>query len=231
MFRASSWWVALLFVLALAAFWPRYLIRLPEVDAYAHTHALLMTIWMAFLIVQPQLIRRERRALHRVIGRTSYVLVPVILISSFLLSHSRAAAIPAERIAIEAPFVYLGIGAMLNFLVYYILAVWHRARTPIHARYMIATVLPLIDPITARLLGFYAPPLASEWLYAAAAWLIVSVTLLVLAVGDRSQPREVRRVVPVVFAVYALFQIPIVTFSYSDWWRAFVVWYSALPIT
>jgi hypothetical protein len=66
-----------------------------------------MSIWLGMLIAQPFLIRRERRSLHRAIGRVSYALVPLIVVVWILLTHLRASAMPADVFERDGEFFYL----------------------------------------------------------------------------------------------------------------------------
>jgi cytosine/uracil/thiamine/allantoin permease len=70
--QTSGYWFAAFLVLAVVPFWPTYFGRLPaRIDLLTHAHAALMAIWLGMLIAQPFLIRRDRRPLHRLIGRAS----------------------------------------------------------------------------------------------------------------------------------------------------------------
>lgn len=231
MYRRSGWWIAALFIAALAAFWPQYLRRLPEAHAAAHTHALLMTCWLGLLVVQPLLIGRERRALHRAIGRLTYAVIPLTTLAAIWLSHTRLTALPAPRFESEAPFVILAVGAQLNLLAYYGLAVFHRRRTPLHARYMLATALTLVDPVLARLLAFYAPPLPAEWLYALGTWVLVGTLCTALALRDRALPAPVRGAWWRILAIFAACQAPVFIVAPTAWWLAAVTWFRDLPLT
>lgn len=43
---------------------------------------------MSLLILQPILIRKKRLDIHRLLGKGSYLLIPLIFISIILLTHS-----------------------------------------------------------------------------------------------------------------------------------------------
>ncbi len=220
MLRAGSWWALALFVAALAAFWKPYLSQLDRAEAVVHLHAILMTLWIGLLALQPQLIARERRALHRRIGRYTYVLAPLIILAGLSLWHIRTLQVPADRLDAAAPSLYLGFGATLNFAVFYALGIRHRRVAPVHGRYLLATLVPMVDPVTARLLGFYGPPLESDLAYAMPAWLIVTGVVGALAWRDSRSAGPARFTFLRVLALYALFQAPLVVLAPTAWWRA-----------
>ena len=58
-------------------------------EANNHLHAITATLWMLMLVAQPLAIRTKRLTLHRRLGRTSYALAPVVLMSMVLLAHSK----------------------------------------------------------------------------------------------------------------------------------------------
>jgi hypothetical protein len=114
-----------------------------------------MMTWIVLLIVQPILIRTGRVNLHRMIGKVSYVLAPLIVIMLFLIArkgyhHSIADKIP---IAESHAFMVLDLRGPAAFALFYILAMVNRKNSASHMRYMIATSLLMIGPGIARGLG------------------------------------------------------------------------------
>lgn len=150
----------LLLVMALGAFWPQYLSRPPaRVDAYTHAHALLGAAWMLLLVAQPLLLRAGARAGHRALGRASWALAPAFLVSGLLLAHFRFRTMDEPTFLREAFTLYLPLSALLLFAVAWALGLAQRRHAPVHARFMAATALLLIDPVLGRLLFFFGPPL------------------------------------------------------------------------
>lgn len=227
MLRAGSWWALALFAGALVAFWPPYLSRLGDAELAAHVHAALMTVWLVLLSVQPWLVSRDRRALHRTLGRLSYALVPVIVLSGLVLWHVRLMRIPDADLATAAASQYLGVGAMLNFAVFWGLGIRHRRVSAVHGRYLLATLLPMADPVTARLMGYYGPPLPTDWMYAVPAWIAVTAVIGPLAWRDARSGGPARWTFTRTLGIYALFQAPILLLAPTSWWSALVLGYRA----
>jgi len=202
MFRTSSYWFVGLFGAAMVAFWPMYLSKLPQGDRYTHAHAVLMTLWMGLLIVQPALIRSGQRALHRALGKASYLLVPLIVVASVRLTHFRARSMSEATFVAEGAFFYLPLSMISVFVVAYVLAIAFRGRAPLHSRFMICTGLTLIDPVVARVLFFYFPPLSNPLLYQVAGFGLTDLVLIVLIIRERDQ-RSGRAAFPVMLAFFA----------------------------
>jgi hypothetical protein len=149
------------FVAALAAFWPPYLSKLPGGGFYRHFHATAMTLWFALLIFQPLLAKTGRYALHRWLGRTSFVLAPVAVLSMVLLTHARVQQY-SDPLAVSFTMV-LPLALAAIFAAAYTLAVRFRRQTALHARYMICTAFALVDPVGARLINFYISQNLPVW--------------------------------------------------------------------
>ena len=98
--RSSPYFLALL-VMALVAFWPSYLSQLVASSAYIHLHALAATLWLLLLIAQPLAVRKRRMQVHRSLGKASFVLAPLMVLSIVLLAHSRIKALGGEAYGIQ----------------------------------------------------------------------------------------------------------------------------------
>src|SRR5262245_36064916 len=115
-FSRSGPYFASLFLIALVAFWPTYLSKAPSASsAYTHVHALTAALWMLMLVAQPWAIQARRLASHRLLGRVSYVLAPLILISIMLLAHSRIRGLEAKAYAAQIYILYLQVSLAALF--------------------------------------------------------------------------------------------------------------------
>jgi hypothetical protein len=231
LFLSAGWYALGLLLLAVLAFWPVYIARLPfEAEFYVHLHTIGVVLWMAFLISQPLLIAGGRRLLHRRIGKSSYVLVPFIALGSILLAHSRIVAMPAQAFAREGNGLYLAAAALFLFLACYALAIRNRRDPFVHSRYMIATVLPLIDPVSFRLLLFYSPLTPSGIVFPAIGYGLTDLILVLLAFMDRNEPRSGKvflRLLP----VFLLVHLGWFTIGQTEAWLAVCAAFRSLPLT
>ena len=147
-FARSAPYLGGLLLLALLAFWPSYLSRPLTVSAHTHLHALTATLWMLMLVAQPLAIRTRRLPLHRLLGRSSYAVAPLVMTSMVLLAHSKTHGLSvAQSVGIYVP---LSLAAL--FAVSYALGILTRRSMALHARFMICTALTLIDPVLVRLM-------------------------------------------------------------------------------
>jgi hypothetical protein len=227
--QTSGFWFAGMLALTVAAFWPSYVSKLPgRMDVYTHVHALLMTVWFALLIAQPLLIRARKRSLHRWIGASSYVLVPMIAVSWLLLTHVRATSMPDPVFEKAGQFFYLPFISSVLFLVAWILAMLRRKVPALHARYMICTAFAAVDAIAARLLFFYVPPFDQELMYQVIGYGVTDALILLLWFRDSGPYRRAFLQMLVVFVIGHLLWF---SFGQTAAWLDLVRWFRGLPLT
>lgn len=222
----SAVWMAALLLLAVVGFWPSYVRRFGEVDAVTHLHAVLMLSWFGMLFAQPWLVRTRRMALHRMLGKASYVLVPMIVLTCLWLSRIRMGAATSQSFGMQGFILYLGVAASAILLLSWTLAIVHRRDSALHARYMAGTALTLIDPALARLLIAMVPGLGPL-----ITWVSYGVLFLILGVliwrdrGGRGQ-----RAFVVLTAVFALNFVLINVVPRTAAWQEFARWWGGLPV-
>ena len=82
-FRNTYLLFALIVPALLIGFWKSYfgiLGDLPDkVTTTIHVHGLTMIVWIFMLVAQAWLIRSKQFTLHRLVGRSSYVVAPLIV--------------------------------------------------------------------------------------------------------------------------------------------------------
>lgn len=214
-----------LFLLTIPAFWPTYLHpRQFERDWHIHLHGLALFAWSLLLIVQPWLIRSGRPALHRTLGKATYVLAPVIVVSTLLFMHYRQQGSPSfEKIY----FFYVQFALIALFAAAWAQGIRWRRSPGIHARYMVCTALAMFDPIVARLL-YYAfrvpPPDLQVMTYG-----MIDAILFWLWMRDRRLGNGIR-VFPGMLLAFLVAEAPTFFLPQTAAWRAFAQWYAGLPL-
>lgn len=112
-----------------------------------HFHASMIMAWLLMLIFQPILILKKQHHLHRLLGKISYGLVILLVISIILIvnqEQSRGKNLPVFAANLIDPLV---------FVVMYGLAIYYRKKPAYHARFMLLTVISFIGPAFARIQG------------------------------------------------------------------------------
>lgn len=112
-----------------------------------HFHVFTVAVWFALLTAQALLARSGQLQIHRLLGRFSFVWVPMVMAGLALATHQ-------GQLKHKSPDL---LGAALFdgglFLLFYLLAMAHRRHTPSHAQYMILTAVPFINPGLGRFIS------------------------------------------------------------------------------
>ena len=217
--------------LVVVAFWPLYFSRpFAAIDLYTHFHALTGSLWFVLLIAQPLSIHYRRLALHRALGRCSYVLAPLFVLAGVLLSHHRLASMSDETFAAEGYSHYLPFYASVVFAAAYALGLRYRRVPKAHGRFMLLTAMPLVDPVIGRVLFFSFPPLPSPWLYQAVTFTLATAAAGLLVFSYRAQPAP-RRALVTYFSLLVALELGWFTFALTTPWLYAVAWFRCLPLT
>jgi hypothetical protein len=169
LFPGIGWFLLLLAPLTFAGFYASYFSRLSVgMDSIYHVHAVFMLIWVAMAIVQPWLIARKNTRLHKRIGKASYVIMPLVLLSGYLVirhtyykqiaqkaeeaSRGLAELSPNDIRAQAAAITMIGCVYLAWLAVFYILAIVHRKKMVYHGTYMFGATLTILGPTTDRLI-------------------------------------------------------------------------------
>lgn len=147
----------------IAGFWIPYFSQFPHFDvsitSAVHAHAILLFIWLALLIAQPIAIQRRAFKTHRVLGRASYGLVPLIVISAIAMvwkeyNENVAAGAKASTAGLDEFVSSTQLVLLVTVYAAAIVSIWKRD-VAAHMRYMVCLALILLPPGLARVFGYW----------------------------------------------------------------------------
>ncbi len=184
-YKYLGYFFLLLIPLIFAGFYRSYFEPFPnfdkKIDVFAHIHGALASIWILMLMVQPFLILKKKYSLHRKIGRLSYIIFP-LLVLSFIPQIIKV--INTEDLA----YLFFPVSDGILLIVFYSLAIYNRKNTPMHMRYMIVTAVIFLGPTIGRigptLLGW------TELFTQNVQYAIIYSILLSLVLYDRSNRKK-----------------------------------------
>lgn len=225
-YRLLPFFFITILALVTFGFYGTYLKTFPHFTGFQtvhHFHGLMMLSWFAMLIAQPLLIRYHQYELHKQVGKLSYLLVPLILWSIFLVSKasylSLAATVPP---AVAIGGLALNIPDILGFGLFYVLAMVNKRNTPAHIRYIIGTSLLLIGPGFGRACIVYGHvPFPVGIMYAIILTYVVAIALLIYDLVKKHNYKPY-----LVILVYLLFHHFFWSFQMSPTWQAFGGWFA-----
>lgn len=225
------------FAFALLAFWSSfYSILERPMSFYVHFHGIFMTAWCLILIAQAFLIRAKKYAVHALIGKSSYLIFPLLILSTILLIHTTI------RKDTRVDFsTYYSMALMLNatfvFAIIYGLGIYFQKDRFTHARYMICTIFPLFTPVTDRIIYKYIPalvdlaPKIKEFpVVPFFGFLLADLIVIGLAIWDwKTHSRK--DVFLIVLGLLLVYHVSLFTFYQIPAWRLFSAWFYRLVLT
>jgi hypothetical protein len=217
--RSGFYFIGLL-VIGFLGFWRSYFSKFfygtLDYSFYFHFHAVMMVLWTLMLIAQPILIRKKKLAIHKLIGKASYIVMPLLLISVLMVLHAGLNAVPIGKITFMA--ILFPFRDFWFLIVFYSVAVIYKSNIHIHARAMVATGIVFIEPSLARFIG--GPP----------TWILILILLITLFILDRNQ-KSGRWIFPGMLIVFIISYTFAITHTQVPLLDSFVRWFTALPLT
>jgi hypothetical protein len=191
-----------------------------------HVHGILLMMWLALLVVQPLLISAGKAKIHRTIGKISWVLGPLIIISMFLVgkgSFERHSAVVPEKEMLAT--MVLDIRGYISFAIFWALAMLYRKNSGAHMRYMIATGIIAIGPGVGRgLINSFAVEFGSSLTITDLISLAIAGFLLVYDIYKKKNYKPFL-IVFIVFLIGAfLWQIRDTT-AWQSFAKAYAAWF------
>lgn len=201
--NVSYFFVALLAILVVG-FWKSYFSQFPTFTKFTyvhHTHTLLLLLWFAMLILQPILIYQKRLDLHRLLGKASYVLVPLLVWSMLAAIKTQYVNnLPRMPQAQNLAFLYLPVAALIPFVTLYVLAIVYRKKPALHMRYMIASAVALVGPGMGRIrFGIHDFNMAVMFAFALCDVFLVGLLVYEYVKGKNYRPYLVSLLICIVF--------------------------------
>jgi hypothetical protein len=147
-YKYLGYFFLLLIPLTIAGFYKTYIVQFPSfkanITSFIHIHAFIASVWIGILIVQPFLIVNKKFALHRKVGKISYIVFP-LLILSFVPQIIRTAN------SANPKNLFFSLADTSLLIIFYSLAVYYKKNSSRHMRHMIATTLVFLGPTVGRI--------------------------------------------------------------------------------
>ncbi|MCF2502024.1 hypothetical protein L0663_01425 [Dyadobacter sp. CY107] len=216
-----------IFIITTLGFYPTYLSKFPSFEGLTtahHFHAFIATLWIIMLITQSFLIRAKQYTLHRLIGKSSYVVMPLLLFSLFLVSRAgyyRNIKVISEADTLAA--LTNGLPDILFLGTLFTLGMVYRKNPSWHLRFLTSTGLMILGPGLGRFLIVFCglpfmiaiPVLTFLTTGVALIWMILDI-------------RQKKSAIPMaVFVGMGILAFVIGASNRSAWWQGFAGWVAA----
>jgi hypothetical protein len=230
-FDYSGYYFIGLVIIVLLGFWPSYFSGFingtNKFSFYFHFHAFMMSTWIAMLIIQPILIRKKKLSVHKIIGKLSYIIMPLLFVSVLLLVHSRIKGSERNDLGLS---IFVPFKDLLILGTVYIIAIRYRHNLQIHARAMIATGIVFIEPALARFMSHSVfKGNDGPWAYFSTIGIIYGL-LIILMIVERKQ-KNARWVFPLVLSMYIIVHSVLIFNIEIPFLNSFAKWFASLPLT
>ena len=156
-FPRAHWYLIAFLAVTIIAFWPNYFGILNHAPAGHHLHGITATMWMLLLIWQGWAIHNKRRDQHALVGKASFVIMPLFLAGGLWVTQMTIVKDDMFKDMFGLRLSPGDWGAVFYVALVYALALRHRHSVHLHARYMLVTIVPLIGPSIVRLFTGFVP--------------------------------------------------------------------------
>lgn len=128
-----------------------YFLNFSQFKWIHHAHGTLFFVWMFIMIAQPLLVVYHKQSIHRFIGKLSYFIFPLLLLSIHVVGkngYHNILSTAGKEVATGG--LSLSIANIPPLALLYFLAIKNRKITALHMRYMIAISVFLLGPGIGR---------------------------------------------------------------------------------
>lgn len=165
LYKQAYFYFGIAFVITMMGFWPSFFRRLGDTDPGHMIHGISATLWMIIPVVQAWLISRQNYVFHRWIGRITFLLVPVFVLSGLYMIKVMLSSPDDPILAgpLREKLAFIDLGAMLFFITVFGLALKniYQRNVKAHAQYMTCTILSVLEPSFERILFNWIPGVGS----------------------------------------------------------------------
>ena len=217
-YKYAHIYLALGLVVVLIGFSKSYFNKLSEFSFSYHLHGISATLWMLLLIIQPYLFQKGKIKTHRLLGRSSLVLVPLIIIGGVIMMKLMIQGQANYPPNIVYTLAFIDVCTLFGFAVLYILALYFRKNLKLHSRFMVSTIFgPLVPALTRLYLIVLA--VASNFTDALTySYLAVELVLLIIILKERNV-KEIKMTYVPFFIFIVVQHILIYYIDDWNWWK------------
>lgn len=217
-YKYAHWYLALGLIIVLAGFSKTYFGKLGDFTFPYHLHGVSATLWMILLIVQPYLFQKGNLKAHRILGWSSVVLVPLIIIGGVIMMRLMIQGqefYPPNSVYMLA---FIDACTLLGFAALYFLALYYRKNLMLHSRFMVSTIFGPLVPAMARLFLIVVPITTNFTDAISISFILIELVLLLILWKERRAKEIKYTYLP--FLIFIAFQhVSLYFVNDWTWWK------------
>ncbi len=155
-YKALVWLFLAITIISFTGFYKtyfQYFPRFENISIITHLHFIIFLSWFIVLIAQPILIKQKKYALHRKVGKLTYFLAPIMVISILVMIKS---SVSDNLLTSKEGAAIAFTGAILDaimFSLFYVYSIINKNRVRQHVVGIIGASLIILNPGLGRLVG------------------------------------------------------------------------------
>ena len=208
--NTGNYFLILILFIALGFYYPYFSLfaQFKSVTTTVHVHAISLMLWALILIAQPILIRYKKYKAHKILGRVTYFLVPVVILTCFgVMRQQYYEGLESKMTSVQSlKALFVSLTQALSIIILYVLAIVNvlKGNIAFHMRYMICLFLQFIPPTFGRTLGYW---LGLRQVYTNTIAVLVGVCIIImLIIADKKRKADFTPYV-VALSLYFVFNV------------------------
>lgn len=207
-------------------FYKTYLIHFPKFEGFPwiyHIHGMLAMAWILMLIAQAYLIRAKKYDLHRLVGKLSYVIMPLFLVSLFFAAKESYLTNIKTKPEADVLANMTNGGTIDIFFIglIFALAMVYKKNVGYHLRFMASTGLIILAPGLGRFVfAFLEIPFPFALIPMVLCTTGVGIIWLIIDIKNKKSAFPLG-----VYVGVSLIMFVIGAGSHSAWWQSFAKWW------
>src|SRR6218665_786669 len=210
-------------LISLVGFYTSYLSTFPNYGQFSsliHIHFVSFLFWLFLTIIQPILIKTRNVSLHRKLGKVSYVVAPIMVITMCFLVVGQTKHLLDKSIADATMTSIVGSLDIVSFSIYFIVAMINRKNVRWHVAFILSATLIVLNPGMSRLLNQIQPGLGL--LGAVLMPFIVPLIIIIYEKVKLGKP-IFKSPYSLFFACWAIEILILVTVPTTDFWQSLIL--------
>ncbi|MCX2745303.1 hypothetical protein OO013_15605 [Mangrovivirga sp. M17] len=193
-----------------------------------HVHGISATLWMILLIIQPLTYRFDKLKAHRIIGWTSLILVPVIVVAGSIMMKNMILNQDNYPPQTVYKLAFIDATTLVAFIGFYSLGIYYRKKLKLHARFMVCTIFAPLIPALTRV--FFVLNLAGGFNSALTySYLVIELAILIILFRERKATEIKFTYLPALIFIIVQ-HLLMYDANNWDWWIHFMDYYAGTNV-